>query len=95
MKWMFAFVSCLFLSACAGNPPTWWNPQNRYGTLQEPSQGTVQPVRVRKNSAITEQSTEPLADISYEEETISPLPQDDTLSVGQTEQPLPVPSVLE
>ena len=23
------------LAACAGNPPAWWNPGNRYGQAQE------------------------------------------------------------
>ena len=102
MKHLFACMALLMLAACAGNPPAWWNPQNRYGTLEnQPQTPVVQPLRVRKEPAITEQSTEPLADTSYEEETlVVPLPEEAEPSAPEnradTDDPaLPLPSVLD
>ena len=96
MKHLFTCSALLLLAACAGNPPAWWNPQNRYGSV-DGTPAALQPVRVKKTSAAMEQSIEPLADTSYEEETIS-LPEESEPAASEViveEGELPSPSVLE
>ncbi len=60
-----------FLSSCAGNPPAWWNPNNRYGTAQ----GASAPAKPVKKTIVHEDTID-VADTSYEEEILTPLPQD-------------------
>ncbi|MBR2081582.1 MAG: membrane lipoprotein lipid attachment site-containing protein [Elusimicrobiaceae bacterium] len=97
------------LTACAGNPPAWWNPNNRYGTVEE--NGTVRntgskvPAAKTRSVVIKEETIEPLPDSSYEEVTLTPMPDEDDenttgVSASQNEEltpdnVLPVPSVLE
>lgn len=99
MKHFFPIVAlCACLAACAGNPPEWWNPGNRYGQTQQA--GTVS----QKTTPVVaqEEVMDPLPDNSYEEEVLAPLPEEEEVSVsaqGQIEPALdnglPVPSVLE
>lgn len=101
-KLLFLLVGGCLLAACAGNPPAWWNPQNRYGTAETTEQADpLQPVRARKAPVESEQSTEPLADTSYEEETLVLISEETEPSASEGVTPvvedavLPLPSVLE
>ncbi len=88
------------LAACAGNPPAWWNPGNRYGQAQESAPADKPAAPVRKAVPLTEE-TEPLPDNSYEEEVIAPLPEEEDMpTTTPAQEPaldtaLPTPSVLE
>lgn len=90
---------CACLAACAGNPPQWWNPANRYSQTQNApaSSGTV----VKKTAVIAQEETIELPDNSYEEEVIAPLPEEEDVPVVQPQaEPafdngLPMPTVLE
>ncbi len=102
MRHLFVCGTLLMLVACAGNPPAWWNPQNRYGTVEDSTQPpVVQPLRVRKTPPITEQPTEPLADTSYEEKNlVVPVPEETESAFSENvveinDQSLPLPSVLD
>jgi hypothetical protein len=93
------FLLSLYLVACAGNPPAWWNPGNRYGQTPASAQVTDQ-AAVQKPTVPQEENIDPLPDNSYEEEVIAPLPEEeDTPTVQPTDEPgvntLPMPSVLE
>ncbi len=91
----------LYIAACAGNPPAWWNPGNRYG--QTPTSATASSAAdqaaLQKPAVPQEEDMDPLPDNSYEEEVIAPLPEEeDTPAVQPADEPvntLPMPSVLE
>lgn len=101
MKNVFAFILVsLLVSACAGNPPAWWNPGNRYGgsPAQAASQTPATPV-------VKEEPID-MTDESYEEIAITPMPDEDNenatgVAASQNEELLPAanalpqPSVLE
>ena len=99
------FLIGLWMTACAGNPPAWWNPDNRYGTLDHPAVKSSQKTgTVRRQPAVTEQTMDALPDDSYEEITLTPMPDEDEetqTGVAEPEEPvpadgsLPVPSVLD
>ena len=103
MKRIFLFALCvLFLGACAGNPPAWWNPGNRYGTTQ----GTVKSTPAQRAKPVVEEETLEVVDESYEEITLTPMPDEDEenasgAAASQNEallpdgDPLPLPSVLD
>ena len=105
MKRIFAIVlASACLAACAGNPPAWWNPGNRYGQADEVSSQTATPAPSVKKPAepvVSEVALDPLPDNSYEEENIAPLPEEeDTPAPALVTEPaldsmLPAPSVLE
>lgn len=98
-----ALLAC-GLAACASNPPTWWNPGQRYNQTQPSADAaavsTSAPARKTRPVA-TEEKMDPLPDNSYEEEVIAPLPEEeDTPTVQPAQEPaldntLPTPSVLE
>ena len=99
---MKKLLSCLlltsFLSACSGNPPAWWNPNNRYGTAD--GQNT-QPAadKPAKALVITEEEID-LPDVAYEEVTLTPMPDEENENVtgassAQNDKSLPLPSVLD
>ena len=92
----------MFFSACAGNPPAWWNPQNRYGSADGQ---TVRPAGQKKTVVVEEEDIEPLPDVTYEEVTLTPMADEEEenksgAAAGQNDSPtpdekLPVPSVLD
>jgi hypothetical protein len=59
---------CLFLSACAGNPPEWWNPGNHYVPQTTGPEKTLTNTLPPK----TEETFSFETDIDYEEMAISP-----------------------
>lgn len=89
----------LLLAACAGAPPSWWNPNNRYGSTQtDPSKKAEAPSKPeRKTIIIKEEAMDPLPDASYEEEAIAPLPDaaPEQIPAAADENTLPAPSVLD
>ena len=69
MKKYMLFVALFYLAACAGNPPSWWNPTNRYTGTASPApvstpKNTVQPI-VQPVSHVEEASFE--TDTEFEE----------------------------
>ena len=103
MKYFFPIlVLCACLVACAGNPPQWWNPGNRYGQTQNTATSSGTSVKKTTDVVTQEESIEPLPDNSYEEEVLAPLPEEEDMPApvkGEAEPALenglPVPSVLE
>lgn len=96
-----------FLGACAGNPPAWWNPNNRYGAAEQTSALTTPKKQVSQDNrsvVVTEENIDPILDDSYEEITLTPMPDEDRenatgVAASQNEEllpdgVLPVPSVL-
>ena len=75
----------VFLSACAGAPPAWWNPSGAYGDaeLSAPQPAAVRTSLSQQVSAEEEeplpleQSIEPAQD-SYEELNLNPLSGEET-----------------
>lgn len=66
----------ILLSACAGNPPAWWNPSGIYNpeevghtVSQKREQAVVTPV---KNEIPAEEEIDPVVE-AYEEEKLVPL----------------------
>ncbi len=103
MKKFFSFcLLALFAAACAGNPPAWWNPNNRYGAADAAS---AQPTTKQKAVVVTEEDIDPLPDTTYEELTLTPMPDEEgenasgaAASQNEALTPdgnLPVPSVLD
>ena len=97
MKQISVCLLAFLLAACAGNPPAWWNPNNRYGSVeQNEAQRTVVP----QTPVVMEESLDPLPDRSYEEEVITPLPDEEnendtgSSSAQNDEDELPQPRVL-
>ena len=94
----FAVMS---VAACAGNPPQWWNPGNRYSQQEQTASQQATPAARPATTVATEETLDPLPDNSYEEEAITPLPQEDDTPLTQPEaepalaDTLPAPSVLE
>ena len=103
MKKVFIFLPVLFLVACAGNPPEWWNPSGRYNQAASQSTPTVKQSVPRTQPVVKEETIDPLPDNSYEEEVLTPLPEEeDTPAAKVVTEPaldgnkgLPAPSVLE
>lgn len=101
----------LFTVACSGNPPAWWNPNDRYGTAgSQPKKTVVKKATSKKNVGVQEQTIDSFEIVTYEEEVIAPLPEEEEISAQveddiatQTEEfaaqeeagALPRPSVLE
>ena len=68
------FLGCLFLAACAGNPPAWWDPSNHYAPSAQtqtaaPQQtaNTVLPAQPKEEESFSFET-----DSEYEEMAISP-----------------------
>lgn len=100
----FLLLAGSCLAACAGNPPAWWNPGNRYGQTEQPASAAAVPAQPPARPAepvVKEVNLDPLPDNSYEEEAISPLPEEeDTPTDAPVTEPalddsLPAPSILE
>lgn len=71
------------LAACAGNPPTWWNPSNSYGNSSS-KKGEVRAVsQPRVVPTVEEEIPQeehilPLPDSEYEEMILTPLQDEET-----------------
>ncbi len=89
---IYLLFSLCFLAACAGNPPAWWNPNNRYGTQEQAAHSSTG--RAAQPATMREETFE-VDDTSYEEETIAPLPEEEEIAAQPAEDNLPAPSVLE
>ena len=63
-RFSFVFLASLFLAACAGNPPAWWNPR-----------GTLTPAATTQTATPREpvELDLSLPDDAYEEMTLTPL----------------------
>lgn len=97
------FLGSAMFVACAGNPPQWWNPGNRYGaTEQTPAVQTP----VKRTMPVPKEEKLELRDESYEEIVLTPMPDEDGenatgVSASQNKEllpagdALPAPSVLE
>ena len=82
---IYSLIAVAFLlSACAGNPPAWWNPSGTYGTA-----GQTQPTRSgsskinQEDETPAEQDIEPALD-GYEEMSLTPLEQQVQQAAAQT-----------
>ncbi|MBR2865779.1 MAG: hypothetical protein IKC13_05870 [Elusimicrobiaceae bacterium] len=96
MKKSFPFVF-IFLTACAGTPPAWWNPSGAYGgdqAVSRPQKAAPARVAVPESQPVEEepieQHFEPAFE-EYEEMRLTPLPETDGeqeggLAVEQTPQ---------
>ena len=93
-------VGVLF-AACAGNPPAWWNPGNRYGKAEQTDNATSAKPAKRMDPVVKEIAIDPLPDNSYEEEVIAPLPEEEDMPADTPvtepalDDVLPAPSILE
>lgn len=103
-RFLSIWAASVCLVACAGDPPAWWNPGNRYGQAgQSTTQSTAPAQRVQKPAepVVSEVALDPLPDNSYEEETISPLPEEEDMPAATPvtepalDETLPAPSILE
>ena len=98
MKKCFSFIFLSsFICACAGNPPAWWNPNNRYGTAD--GSPAAQPAAPKKILVVQEEEID-LPDMTYEEVTLTPMPDEENenitgASAAQNDENLPQPSVLD
>lgn len=102
MKQIFSFlVLILLLSACAGNPPAWWNPNNRYGSVDDASTAVVVQPAEPKQEEPAEQEMDSLPDTTYEEVTLTPMPDEENenatgaSSAQSKDENTLVPSVLD
>ena len=103
MKKILSFcLLALFMAACAGNPPAWWNPNNRYGAAD----GTaVQQTPKKQAVPVTDEDIEPLPDAAYEEITLTPMSDEEGENASGAaasqnnaltpDENLPAPSVLD
>lgn len=65
MKKYIFLISVFYLAACAGNPPAWWDPSNRYS---EPNSASLSNTTVRPNPQV--RSSVPTEEtISFETDT--------------------------
>jgi len=74
-KFILFSLGVLFLTACAGNPPSWWNPGNVYsnsGKKQAPANQTSANLPNRETDAQEEQTLQ-LQDQTCEEMILTPL----------------------
>ena len=107
MKKVFSFLFlCVFAAACAGNPPAWWNPGNRYGTADGSVTISPTPRSTTRTPVPVKEEEIDVVDQSYEEITLTPMPDEDEendtgVAASQNEEltphddSLPLPSVLE
>lgn len=76
---------CIFLltmlTACAGNPPAWWNPSGRYSTPSQSSSSIVAaPVKTPTNTVSSPvPETFVPTDTEYEEMVLSPIAIDENV----------------
>lgn len=91
MKKSFPFLF-IFLAACAGTPPAWWNPSGAYGgdqAVSRPQKAAPARVAVQDSQPVVEeepieQHFEPAFE-EYEEMRLTPLPETDGESVSAPE----------
>lgn len=101
MKKVFSFLFLgVFTAACAGDPPAWWNPGNRYGTADGSVTISPTPRPAARTSAPVKEEEIDVVDESYEEITLTPLAdeeeENDTgAASAQSTSDLPLPSVLD
>ena len=88
MKHFYLLVAMLSLSACAGNPPEWWNPSGTYGTQSVNKSNTaLAPVRTVTRQAEVEIPAEETIETTveeYEEMSLNPLEQTETSSAEES-----------
>jgi len=78
-KIIFFYSILLLLTACAGEPPKWWNPSDKYtapkaNAVQSPAQEAVKTVpAVKKDEEIKEEDIMPVGDETLEEVDFQPL----------------------
>lgn len=107
MKKCFSiFLGCLWLAACAGNPPAWWNPTGRSYDKTE-KQKTVRPVATQNRPPQPMEELDiSLQDEAYEEMTLTPLQDEEgenesgdssaqSIVPAEDESFLPPPSILQ
>lgn len=105
-KYFVILLSCVWLAACAGNPPAWWNPTGR-SYEQKEKQKTSRPVSTSTyQPRPTEELDISLQDETYEEMTLTPLQDEEgenesgdssaqSIVPAEDEFFLPPPSILE
>lgn len=86
-------IVSMSMIACAGNPPAWWNPGNRYGQIEQSTITADMPIEP-ETPVIKEEKLEPILDNTYEEEVLE-LPLEEDISQPSPSNSLPTPSVLE
>jgi len=101
----------LFLAACAGNPPAWWNPRNLQAG-QTPASATARTTSAANRTVPAKQATVQadreeiiaLPDEGYEEMALTPLQDEEQENESgessaqvteEAEEPSLVPSVLD
>ena len=98
----------ILLCACAGEPPKWWNPSGKYGSVKQEKarpqvQAPLQKAATSKPEEIKEEDITPLGDDALEEVDFqpledNPLPQETPAEPGSAEQSAPkgtlAPSIL-
>lgn len=104
-KCFIILLGGLWLAACAGNPPAWWNPAGRsYEPKAAPK--TVRPVVQTRSPQPMEELDISLQDETYEEMTLTPLQDEEgenesgdssaqSIVPAEDESFLPPPSILE
>jgi len=92
------FLVCLFLTACAGNPPAWWDPSNRYAPASQTQ--TAAPQKAVTSVSQPQEEEEEIfsfeTDSDYKEMDISP-DEADEISAAQAvgKEGTLAPSILE
>ena len=92
---------CVFLAACAGNPPEWWNPTGSYADSSKQKKEATQ--TAAKSSTVSKQSQDDLmlveenidtAEDDYEELDLSDKPAATTEQAAKTDTPAKATSSL-
>ena len=80
-KYIVCTVFLTILSACAGNPPAWWNPSGRYSTSPQRSSSVSTSEEISKDSvSVPTQETLLPPDTDYEEMALSPIAAEEEIS---------------
>ena len=73
---MKKYITCtlflIILTACAGNPPAWWNPSGRYSNAPQSVPSTPTEVAAHSAPAPAQETLLPV-DTDYEEMALSPI----------------------
>jgi hypothetical protein len=90
-KVIFSLFVLSFLTACAGNPPAWWNPGNVYSNMgrqnvstekQQRSQPTQEDTSFKEAEETPSEVSISVADESYEEMALAPLQDEENEEVN-------------
>ena len=90
-KLIFSLFILSFLTACAGNPPAWWNPGNVYSNMgrqnvstekQQRSQPTQEDTSFKEAEETPSEVSISVADESYEEMALAPLQDEENEEVN-------------